>query len=64
MKIGILSYSIYIWQQLFTMTKSEPTWDKLPWYSFPVNIIVLFLVSYFSYNYFEKFFLGLKKRFK
>lgn len=63
-KIGVLSYSIYIWQQLFTMTQSEPTYQKLPWYSFPVNIVVLFMVSYLSYNYFEKFFLGLKKRFK
>jgi len=63
-KIGVLSYSIYIWQQLFTMTQSEPTYSKLPWYSFPVNMVVLFIVSYLSYNYYEKFFLSLKKRFK
>jgi len=63
-KIGVLSYSLYIWQQLFTMTKSEPTWSKLPWYSFPVNFVVLFIVSYLSYHYYEKFFLGLKTRFK
>jgi peptidoglycan/LPS O-acetylase OafA/YrhL len=63
-KIGVLSYSIYIWQQLFTMTQSEPTSQKLPWYSFPINVVVLFIVSYLSYNYFEKFFLTLKKKFK
>src|SRR5882724_4719507 len=41
MEIGILSYSIYIWQQLFTMTTGEPTHTKIPWYVFPINIIVL-----------------------
>jgi peptidoglycan/LPS O-acetylase OafA/YrhL len=63
-KIGILSYSIYIWQQLFTMTKSEPTYKDIPWYSFPINMILLFVISYLSYNYYEKGFLKLKSRFK
>ena len=63
MKIGVLSYSLYIWQQLFTMTKGEPTWTKVPWYSFPINVILLLVVSYLSYNYYEKWFLKLKDRF-
>lgn len=63
-KIGILSYSIYIWQQLFTMTRSEPTSVNIPWYSLPWNVIVLFCISYISYNYYEKSFLKLKERFK
>lgn len=63
-KIGILSYSLYIWQQLFTMTRSESTYKVIPWYSFPINVFVLFAVSYISYNYYEKGFLKLKSRFK
>lgn len=63
-KIGILSYSIYIWQQLFTMTRSEPTSANIPWYPLPVNVILLFVISYISYNYYEKSFLRLKDRFK
>ena len=63
-KIGILSYSIYIWQQLFTMTKSQMTYSKIPWYSFPINVFLLFAVSYISYNYYEKTFLKLKSQFK
>ncbi len=63
-KIGILSYSIYIWQQLFTMTTHEPTYKNIPWYGFPINMVLLFVVSYLSYNYYEKSFLKLKNRFK
>ena len=63
-KVGILSYSIYIWQQLFTMTRSEPTSANIPWYPLPVNIILLLAISYISYNYYEKSFLKLKDRFK
>ncbi|MBS1645889.1 MAG: acyltransferase [Bacteroidetes bacterium] len=60
-KIGILSYSIYIWQQAFTLFD-----NKLPviFTAFPYNIIILLLVSFLSYNYYEKIFLRLKKRFK
>lgn len=62
-KIGILSYSLYIWQQLFT--------DNQPWqHAFPysnsivLNLILLFAVSYASYYFYEKKFLILKNRFK
>jgi peptidoglycan/LPS O-acetylase OafA/YrhL len=61
--IGLLSYSLYIWQQIFTF--------HLPWKSFlglpnvwEVNLLLLFLVSYISYTFYEKFFLNLKKEFK
>lgn len=57
--IGKLSYSIYIWQQIFTM--------KIPWEGkFPysgsvlLNLVMLAVVSYLSYNYYEKFFLNLR----
>lgn len=60
--VGILSYSIYIWQQLFTMHQ--------PWeHSFSlggsklINVIVLAIVAYCSYNFLELKFLLLKKKY-
>ncbi len=60
--IGIYSYSIYIWQELFTFYFP---WDKLlgiPNNIF-INLTLLSIVSYLSYNYFEKYFLKLKAKF-
>jgi peptidoglycan/LPS O-acetylase OafA/YrhL len=58
--LGQLSYSIYIWQQLFTM--------DLPWAgkstlldSIWLNLVVLFIVAYCSYNFYEKFFFRFKQ---
>lgn len=60
-KIGVLSYSLYIWQQLFTVLH-----PKLPTFfsSFPLNLVLLFVVSVVSYYFYEKKFLKLKNRFK
>ena len=58
--IGTLSYSIYIWQQLFTF------YDKrLPvvMVTFPFNIVSLIIVSCLSYYFYESFFLRLKSKF-
>lgn len=61
-RIGILSYSIYIWQQLFT---SDQPWA----HAFPhggalwINIPALVVVACASYYLFEKKFLKLKERF-
>jgi peptidoglycan/LPS O-acetylase OafA/YrhL len=62
-KLGILSYSLYIWQQLFTY--------KQPWHHagtnvwlLLLNLAALFAVSFLSYSLYEKKFLGYKKRFK
>jgi peptidoglycan/LPS O-acetylase OafA/YrhL len=62
MQIGTLSYSIYIWQQLFT--KYQP-WGNLFRYADSVwlNVPALFIVSYLSYYLFESRFLKLKKKF-
>lgn len=58
--VGILSYSIYIWQQLFTFGS-----PKLPKYmvTFPGNVIFIALVSSLSYFFYEKYFLTLKSKF-
>jgi peptidoglycan/LPS O-acetylase OafA/YrhL len=56
--IGILSYSIYIWQQLFLSNDA-----RFPLSKYPVNLIFLALIPLLSYFYYEKYFLKLKARF-
>jgi peptidoglycan/LPS O-acetylase OafA/YrhL len=56
--IGILSYSIYIWQQLFLSNDT-----RFPPAKYPINLLFLALVPVLSYFYYEKFFLKLKKHF-
>jgi peptidoglycan/LPS O-acetylase OafA/YrhL len=62
-KLGVLSYSIYIWQQLFT--RQQP-WQHSFKYSDSLflNIPVLFIVAYISYHFYEARFLKLKNKFK
>ena len=51
--IGRISYSLYIWQQLFLI----PSWDpkRFPMLqSWPVNILVVFLCATVSYYWIEK----------
>lgn len=55
--IGILSYSIYLWQQIFT-EKSE-NWVTHP----PQNLFFILGAALFSYYIVEKPFLRLKNRF-
>jgi len=54
--VGILSYSIYIWQQFFFAGYS-----KFEWRSFPLNIAIIYPVSLASYYLWEKPFLKLRK---
>jgi peptidoglycan/LPS O-acetylase OafA/YrhL len=61
--IGVLSYSIYMWQQIFTMHQ--------PWLgrfkesdSILLNLLALSIIAYVSYNYYERPFLTLKQRYK
>lgn len=57
--IGILSYSLYLWQQLFLTTKNH-TWTGL----FPVNFLVCFAAAAVSYQMIEGPFLRLRSRFR
>jgi peptidoglycan/LPS O-acetylase OafA/YrhL len=58
--IGRLSYSLYIWQQLFLFLKVMPAF----WFQrFPQNLAFVFLAAIASYYLIEKPFLNLKKRF-
>ena len=55
--LGMYSYSIYIWQQLF-LTKQNTTFTGM----FPFNYIFTFILAWVSYNLVEKQFLKLKSR--
>jgi peptidoglycan/LPS O-acetylase OafA/YrhL len=55
--IGMLSYSIYLWQQFFIN-------DTSYWYNqYPLNIVYMFLMAILSYYLIEKPFLKLKTKF-
>jgi len=59
--IGVLSYSIYIWQQLFVSNDLRlPFWIVKP----PYNIILLIIVPLLSYYGYERYFLKWKDKFK
>ncbi|MFD2865966.1 acyltransferase family protein [Mucilaginibacter antarcticus] len=62
-KIGVLSYSLYIWQQIFVV---QPPWLGLFKYSDNIylNILLLFIVAFCSYHFYEIRFLRLKSKFK
>jgi peptidoglycan/LPS O-acetylase OafA/YrhL len=55
-KIGMLSYSIYLWQQPFTKYSEDKIWTH-----FPYNVMLFTLLSLFSYYIVEKGFLDLRK---
>lgn len=60
--IGLLSYSLYLWQQVFIIPAGAFTnWSR--YFFFPFNILAIAVVAYFSHHYFEKPFLKLKQRF-
>lgn len=58
-QVGILSYSLYIWQQLI-LNNYINTWCN----KFPQNLAMVFLIGVFSYYIIEKPILKLKHRFK
>lgn len=67
--IGRLSYSLYIWQQLFMLHKSfklvPDNWLVAKWFgSFPQNIIMAFALATLSYYCLEKPFISMRKRFE
>lgn len=56
--IGMLSYSLYIWQQLFLNNKIHYWFNQ-----FPQNICLVFVVAHMSYYFIEMPFLKQKARF-
>lgn len=63
--IGVLSYSIYIWQQMFCGTDETVFGVKNAWWtSFPIWMLVALLVAHASYYLFEKPFFKLRAKFR
>lgn len=61
-QIGLISYSLYIWQQLFIIQRGYyPNYQSHLY--FPLNIILTFAVAYCSYHCFEKPILKFKRKF-
>ena len=56
--MGVLSYSIYLWQELFLV--GALPW---PWGVFPLNLLATFAAAWASHRLIERPFLGLRKRF-
>jgi peptidoglycan/LPS O-acetylase OafA/YrhL len=57
--LGTVSYSLYLWQQLFLVT-SAPNWGSMR--RFPLNVMLAFLVASASHYLIEQPFLRLKER--
>ncbi len=55
--VGILSYSLYVWQQLF-LNRSSSAWVN----AFPQNLVLAVLAALASYYLLEKPLLGLRHR--
>jgi peptidoglycan/LPS O-acetylase OafA/YrhL len=55
--IGVRSYSIYLWQQLFLNPRADGFF-----YHFPQNIVFAIVAGWLSYRFIEQPFLALKNR--
>lgn len=60
MTIGVLSYSLYLWQQPFLFPKAD---DVARWQTFPTNIVIAILCAVVSYLCVERPALNLKERY-
>lgn len=61
---GTLSYSIYIWQQIFFIHPEQFGMQPVWWLSFPFWLIPVFVAAILSYNFLEKPFFNLRHRFR
>lgn len=48
-RLGVMSYSLYLWQQLFLVSESN-TW----WCAFPTNVGLTAITSWMSYQWIER----------
>lgn len=52
--VGVLSYSLYIWQQIFMSQPDVFGLARAPWLlRFPVNVVLCFAAAYLSYRLIE-----------
>lgn len=57
--LGKLSYSLYIWQQLFLLHRAATNIFSLLW-----RLLAIYLVAFCSFNFFERPFLKLRGKFR
>jgi peptidoglycan/LPS O-acetylase OafA/YrhL len=67
--IGLISYSIYVWQGLFLGMYAWEPWlsplNQLPLYAiFIIKLVVIFITAFFSYYYLESWVLRFRTRFR
>lgn len=55
--VGTMSYSLYLWQQLFLNRRSAA-----PWCAFPVNVLLALACAWLSYRWIERPMLALRQR--
>lgn len=63
-RVGVLSYSLYIWQQLFFVESAVSGWGTGWWISFPWVVALVFAVAAASYYGLEAPLMKLRARFK
>jgi len=63
-QVGLLSYSIYIWQQIFCSNPTEFGLGRVWWLSFPGWLIPVILVAIVSYYGLERPLFRLRARFR
>jgi len=56
--VGVVSYSLYLWQQAFLEDRTSASW----WTAFPINMILALLCAAASYYCVERTFLQLRNR--
>jgi peptidoglycan/LPS O-acetylase OafA/YrhL len=59
--VGVLSYSLYLWQQPFFSTPSDFGIRSSPLLVFPANVIAAFCMAVLSYNLVERPMLRLRR---
>jgi peptidoglycan/LPS O-acetylase OafA/YrhL len=56
-RVGAMSYSLYLWQQIFLAADSRWLVNR-----FPINVICTFVAAYISYRFIERPFLRLRAK--
>lgn len=62
--LGVLSYSIYIWQQIFFTNPADFGLKDAWWLAFPGGVLMALIVAHVSYYGLERPFLELRARFR
>jgi len=62
--LGVLSYSIYIWQQIFCSKPEIFGWQSVWWMSFPGWVLAVLIVAHASYYLLERPFFQLRSSFR